>query len=147
MSIAAMPETVQTAELVEAKVTGNPELAVAESVKGVPTVCAPGLAKLIVCASTLTVKLCETGTAAAYVVLPGCVAWRVQVPSDRNVVALLETVQTLGVVEAKLTSKPELAVADSAIGIPTVCPPGLAKLIVCASSLTVKLCETELAAA
>ena len=43
-----MPETVQTAELVEAKVTGSPELAVAESAKGIPTVCPPGLAKLMV---------------------------------------------------------------------------------------------------
>ena len=80
-------------------------------------------------------------------VLPAWLAWMVQVPPDRNVVALLETVQTPVVVEAKLASKPELAVAESAKGVPTVCAPGLAKLMVCASPLTVKLCETGTAAA
>ena len=33
----------------EAKLTVNPELAVATSVSGVPTVCVPGLLKVIVC--------------------------------------------------------------------------------------------------
>ena len=80
-------------------------------------------------------------------VLPGCVAWMVQVPPDRNVAEPLETVQTLGVVEAKLTTKPELAVVERVKGVPTVCAPRLAKLMVCASPLTVKLCETGTAAA
>jgi len=63
---------VQTLVVVEAKETARPELAVAESVNGVPTVCVPGLVKVIVCAirAALTVKLCETDVAAAYVLLP-----------------------------------------------------------------------------
>jgi hypothetical protein len=36
--VAAVPETVQTEEVVDAKVTPKPELAVAERVSGVPTV-------------------------------------------------------------------------------------------------------------
>ena len=66
-----MPLTVQTLVVCEAKLTGKPELAVAESVSGVPTVCVPGAVNVIVCGSAFTVKLRETGVAAANVVLPG----------------------------------------------------------------------------
>jgi hypothetical protein len=38
--VAVVPETVQTDVVVDAKLTGKPELAVAESVSGVPTFCA-----------------------------------------------------------------------------------------------------------
>jgi hypothetical protein len=48
MKLAVAPLTVQTAGVVEAKDTVSPELAVATSANGVPTVCAPGLAKVIV---------------------------------------------------------------------------------------------------
>jgi len=54
----------------------------------------------------------------------------VQVPAARNVAVVLETVQMLVVVEAKLTAKPELAVAESARGVPTVWGPGLEKVMV-----------------
>jgi hypothetical protein len=77
MNAAVVPLTVQTPVVVEAKETVRPELAVAESVRGVPTVCVPGLLKAIVCdvrGAALTVKLCETGVAAAYVLLPAWVA-------------------------------------------------------------------------
>jgi hypothetical protein len=52
----------------DAKVTVKPELAVAESVSGVPTVCVPGLEKVMVWLRRLaafTAKLCETAVAAA----------------------------------------------------------------------------------
>ena len=78
----------------------------------------------------LTVKLCETGVAAAYALLPACVAWMVQEPAATNVAVVPLTVQTLAVVDAKDTIKPELAVADSARGVPTVCAPGLLNVIV-----------------
>src|SRR5271157_2790819 len=151
MNVAVVPLTVQTLVVVEAKDTVRPELAVAESVSGFPTVCVPGLAKVMVCAigAALTVKLCETGVAAAYVLLPACVAWIVQAPAAMNVAVVPLTVQTLAVVEAKDTVRPELAVAESVSGFPTVCVPGLAKVMVCAigAALTVKLCETGVAAA
>ena len=63
-----MPLTVQTLVVVEAKDTVKPELAVATSVSGVPTVCVAMVGKLIVCAvrlAALTVKLRETCVAAA----------------------------------------------------------------------------------
>jgi hypothetical protein len=56
---------VQTADVVEAKLTARPELADAETVNGVPTVWVAIVPKVMVCASPLTVKLCETGAAAA----------------------------------------------------------------------------------
>jgi hypothetical protein len=62
--VAVVPETVQTLAVVEAKLTARMELAVAESVSGVPTVCAAIGPKVIVWARPFTVKLCETGVAA-----------------------------------------------------------------------------------
>jgi hypothetical protein len=49
-------------------------------------------------------------------VLPGCVAWTVQVPRATKVTVVPDTVQIDEVVEAKLTTKPEVAVALSAMG-------------------------------
>ncbi len=149
-NVAVVPLTVQTLCVFEANETVNPELAVAESVSGVPTVWVPGLLKVIVCAvnpAAFTVKLCDTMFAAAHVVLPACVAWMVQVPADRNVAVEPLTVQTLVVVEANDTDNPELAVAESISGVPTLCAPGLLKVMVCAFPFTVKLCETGVAAA
>src|ERR1035437_1912891 len=133
-NVAVVPLTVQTLVVVEAKVTARQELAVAASVSGVPTVCVPGLAKVMVCvvfAAAFTVKLCEIGVAAAYVALPGCVAWIVQVPVVTNVAVVPLTVQTLVVVEANATVRPELAVAESVSCVPIVCVPGLLKVIAC----------------
>ena len=59
MNVAVVPETVQMLVVVEVKVTARPELAVAESVSGVPTVCVPGLAKVMVCAAWVTVTIPE----------------------------------------------------------------------------------------
>jgi hypothetical protein len=63
--VAVVPETVQTDEVIEAKPTVRLEVDEAESGRGVPTVWVPGLLKVMVCAAALTVKLCETGVAAA----------------------------------------------------------------------------------
>ena len=73
-NVAVVPLTVQTLVVCEVKVTVNPELADAESVSGVPTVCVPGALKVIVCGSAFTGKLCETGVAAAQMLLPACEA-------------------------------------------------------------------------
>ena len=76
-TVAVEPLTVQTLAACEAKLTGKPELAVAESVSGVPTVWVPGVVNVIVCGrkdAALTVKLRETGVAAAQAPLPAWVA-------------------------------------------------------------------------
>jgi hypothetical protein len=105
----------------------------------------------MVCAigAAFTVKLCETGVAAAYVLLPACDALIEHVPAPTKLAVAPATVHTLVAVEAKPTVSPELAEAESVSGVPTVCAPGLAKVIVCAigAAFTVKLCETGVAAA
>src|ERR1035441_9288146 len=88
-----------------------------------------------------------TIVAPAYVVLPVCVAWMVQVPTAIKEALPLTTVQMVGVVEAKLTARLELAVAESVSGVPTVWVTIVGKLIVCPSASTVKLCGTIVAAA
>ena len=72
--VAFVPLTVQTLVVCEAKLTAKLELAVADSVSGVPTVCVPGALNVIVCGSAFTVKLRETGGAADQVPLPACEA-------------------------------------------------------------------------
>jgi hypothetical protein len=81
--------------------------------------------------ATLTVKLCCTCGAAAKEVLPAWFALIVQVPAIRNVAVVFETVQTLVVADVNATAKPEVAVAVSVSGVPTICVPGLLKLMVC----------------
>jgi hypothetical protein len=74
----------------------------------------------------------------------------VQVPEAINVAVVPETVQILVVVEEKVTAKPDVAVAESVSGVPTVWVPGVGKLMVCGvrdAPLTVKLCGTIAAAA
>jgi hypothetical protein len=75
--LAVVPLTVQTLVVSEAKLTVKPEVAVAESVSVVPTVCGPGVVNVIVCgfkAAAFTVKLREIEVAAAQVPLPACEA-------------------------------------------------------------------------
>ena len=64
--VTVLPATVQTEVVVEAKLTARPELAVAVTVNGVTPYATPLSApKAIVCDAGLTVKLCDTGVAAA----------------------------------------------------------------------------------
>ena len=66
---------------------------------------------MIVWLAFVTWKLWFTGAAAAQLVLPACVAWMVHFPAATSVTDVPDTVHTVGVVEAKLTAKPEDAVA------------------------------------
>ena len=61
MKVAVVPLTVQTPVVDDVKLTVNPEVEVATSVSGVPTVCAPGFAKVMVCGviGLLKVAVCE----------------------------------------------------------------------------------------
>jgi len=81
--------------------------------------------------------------------LPACEAVMEHVPALRNDAVAPLTVQTLVVVEAKLTVRPEVDVAERVSGVPTVCVAGVLKVMVCDSSaaFTVKLCDTGVAAA
>ncbi len=89
-----------------------------------------------------TVKLCVTVGAGAYVTpSPGWLAWIVQVPAEISVAVEPETVQTEGVVEVKLTGRPELAVAVNAIGTDVLiaCAGTAPKVIVWAARLAARL--------
>ena len=66
-----------------------------------------------------------------------------QVPVPRNAFG----VQIPGVVDAKLTGSPELAVAVKLGVVPKLWLPGLGKEIVCVALVTENDCETGIAAA
>jgi hypothetical protein len=79
--------------------------------------------------------------------LPACAALTVQVPALTKVKVLPLTVHTLGVLEEKATTKPDVAVAIRAAGaVPRVWLPGEMKETVCAPTVTVKELETAVAA-
>jgi hypothetical protein len=64
-----------------------------------------------------TAKLCVIAGAAAYVApSPAWLAWMVQVPRASSEAVEAETVQMEGVVDVKLTGRPELAQAVSVTG-------------------------------
>ena len=65
--------------------------------------------------------------------MPAWFASMVQAPEAMNVAVVPETVHMLVVVEVKLTARPELAVAESVSGVPTVCDAIVGKVMVCAS--------------
>ena len=80
--------------------------------------------------------------------LPVCVALMVQVPVATRVTVVPDTVQTAGVVEAKLTVRPEVAVALTVNGGVPKCWFGkAAKVMVWLAWVTWKLCVTGVAAA
>lgn len=149
--LSALPLTVHTAGVLDAKLTARPELAVAARATGVlPTVPVAARLKLMVCdcAAGATVKDRVTTGAAATLALPGWLAFSVQVPAATRPSALPLTVHTAGVLELSVTGRPELAVADStAAGVPRVWVPGAVKLMVCAAGAMVNEFSTALAAA
>ena len=132
-SVKLLPLTPQTLGVLDARLTGKPELALATSAGGaVPSVWLAGAAKLRVWLACNTAKLAETALAAAYTALPAWLAVTLQVPADTSVSALPLTPQTAGVAEARLTARPELAVAVKAAGaLPRVWEAGTAKLMDC----------------
>ena len=80
--------------------------------------------------------------------LPGWLAVIEQEPPATIVTVLPETVQTEVVVEAKLTARPELAVALTVNGAaPYVTSLSAPNAMVCAAGFTVKLRATGVAAA
>jgi hypothetical protein len=90
----------------------------------------------------VTLKVRVTIGAAAKFVLPDWFAVTMQLPTVKEFNTLPVTVHTDGVVLAKSTGKPELAVAFSDVVTPTICGPGEAKLIVCAVGMTPELGAT-----
>ena len=114
--VAVVPDIVQIDGVLELKVTGRPEVAVADNANEDCNAPAYGLdiaGKLIDCGPAMIEKVCVTCTA-AYVVLPDWLAAIVQVPveaSERYPVFAYSIVHTDGVSELNVTVNPELAVA------------------------------------
>jgi hypothetical protein len=52
--------------------------------------------------------------------LPACEAWIVQVPEASSEAVVPETVQIAGVVDAKFTARPDVAVAERAAVDPAI---------------------------
>jgi hypothetical protein len=148
-SVTVVPDTVQTDEVVEAKLTANPELAVALTAKGAaPNAWLDSAPNVIVWLPAVTAKLSLTGVAAPQFVLPPCVAWMVHVPTATSVTVPPDTVQTVKVVEAKLTANPELALALTANGAaPNTWLDRLPKLMLWLPAVTAKLSLTGVAPA
>jgi len=118
---------VQKLGVIDANETGRPELALATSAAGAVSggavfstrVCRPGELNVMICdagGAAATVMTRETVVAGAKVLLPAWLASMMQVPAATRVNVLPLTVQMLGVVDAKLTVRPELAVATSTGG-------------------------------
>ena len=79
----------------------------------------------------VTAKLCVTVVAERNALLPDWLALMMQVPGVRKLSVPLEVmVHTLGVLEEKLTDRPEVAVALSVGVVPKLCAPGLEKVMV-----------------
>ena len=148
-SVSAVPLTVHTAGVVDVRLTSRPDVAVAAKAGGaVPKVWLAGAVKLMVCSAWLTAKLRETAVAAAKLALPGWLASTVQVPAATSVNVVPLTVHTVGVVEPKTTTRPEVELAVRAVGAdPSVCAPGELNEMSCPAAATLKVCTTGAAAA
>ena len=131
-----VPLTVQTPAVVVLSATASPELDVAAKAGvAVPRAWLPGVTKVMVWLACNTMKLRGTMAAAAKVVSPAWLAVTAQLPALTSVTVVPLTEQTLGVVDAKDTASPEVAVALKAGGTtPQVVLAGLAKVMVCAVS-------------
>src|SRR5712671_4023615 len=82
--------------------------------------------------AALTVKLWVTGVAVPNTPFPDCVAVTEQTPPPTAVTIAPATVQTAGVLEARFTARPELAIALIAKGdTPKITSGSGTKVIVC----------------
>ena len=144
--VRAVPLTVQTAGVTEVSDNARPDVEVATSEgAGEPRVWLPIGVNEMVCGSSTaaTRNECETGAAAVWLTSPAWLAATLHVPGATSASALALTVHTLGVVEAKDTARPDVAVAVSAAGAtPKVWLPGEMKVMVCAAGLTANEPET-----
>ena len=120
-NVALDPDTVQTAKLLLANATVNPEVAVAVNATG-PALCAVsgGWLNVITLLFAVTLNVLVTGVAAEKLPFPGCVAVIEQTPTDTRVALDPDTVQTARVLLANATVNPEVAVAVNATG-PALC--------------------------
>jgi hypothetical protein len=112
-----VPLALQTSGVVELNVTCRPDVEVAINALGtVPKDWLPGDTKVMACGATVTAKEFTTGAALANAALPAWLAVTVQVPTPIRLKAALATVQTVGVLDANATVRPEVEAATSGSG-------------------------------
>jgi hypothetical protein len=142
-----VPPAVQTAGVVVVNVIGWGDVEVAVTITGDwAIVLVPGPLNVITCLTSVTVNVLGRSGAGAYVPFPPCEATIVQLPAARRLtVAPLGPVveQTPGVVDAKVTGRPDVAVAETVKGVWSIVRLDNAlKVIDWAARLTVKLRDT-----
>src|SRR5260370_38727991 len=97
--VTVLPDTEQTADVVELKLTSRPEVDMALIPNGAPPRTWFGIAgKLMVCVTCNTSKLLLTGAAAAKVALPAWFAVMLPVPAESSVTEKPDTAQPARVV-------------------------------------------------
>ena len=113
--VTVAPERLHGPPLGTLKLTGRPELAVADTMKGAsPRVRGPGCVKSIVWFGLTTVTVWVTREAAAKLALPAWSAWMTQEPVALKVTRLaplMEHTELEPAAMEKVTVRPELAVA------------------------------------
>jgi len=115
--VSVVPLTWHVAVVVDANVTGRPELAVAASANGgSPKRCAAMEASVIDCFAFAIANDWLTTGATLKLTSPGCAARTVQVPAASSVTLLPATLQVVAVIDAKDTGSFEVAVAATANG-------------------------------
>src|SRR4051794_7620155 len=110
-----MPLVVHTAGVGVVKLTARPELAMAATTKGDGVVLrfASG-SNVIVCATRVTRKFCETGAAGRYVLSPAWSACTVHVPGPTRLIVVPfvpDAVHTNGVVVENVTGRSDVDTA------------------------------------
>jgi hypothetical protein len=142
--LAVLPETVQTAGVLDVKVTGAVVVVDTLNAAEVRAVGAGTGVKMRTGLANATVMSCVTRI--MVVVLVAAVeAVAVQMPAVRKLTVLPETEQTAGVKEPKVTGANGVAVALSGADVRAVAGGTVAKLIV-ATGNTLKLCVADAAA-
>jgi hypothetical protein len=138
---------VQTAGVVEAKPTERADDAVAVTVNGTALrAWLPSPPKLIVWAALATVKVCVITGADPKLAFPAWLAVMEHVPAPAMVTVEPATVHTAVAFDAKVTVRPEEAVAETPNGAaPNVVLLSGPNVIDCEAGLTVKLCVTDVA--
>ncbi len=110
-NVTLVPDKVQMLNVVEVKLTGKFDVAVAVRVGDVPNAAFGSAPKVMTWLPGVTEKLWLTDGATAQLVVAATVAWIVQVPTKANVTVVPDTPQIVGVCEVKLTGRPDVDVA------------------------------------
>lgn len=118
---ALLPLVTHIEGVLEVRVTGSEELAVAASIRLLATDWVGIVANVMVCVAALTENDCVTEAAGAYEAFPGCEAIMLHCPGAESETMFPDTEQTDKVAELNVMDSPELVEAERLIVEPTIC--------------------------